>query len=230
MRTRGDETQCYIKIGGKGKTKRIPNETLVPTVGFSFKPISVVCPPTVYCFDWEQVMHNALWYVGLFSRLCISPQSARGTHACTVHINFPLSPLPLTRPFFCILHCLAQQLRKWRGWRPCAPSHWFPAPTVHPSDAEASSPLWGGCWSPGSGGRRRVRSSSRLLPVWELIVCPNCMAEKCVGTQTRIHIHTGTYTHKYVHAQVHTHILYTQVHTHRYSTYTQACRHASTNI
>lgn len=57
--------------------------------------------------------------------------------------------------------CVVLQRRRWSGSRRCAPIRWFPAHTHLPSGDEASLQRWAVCSSPGNGGRRKVRSSSR---------------------------------------------------------------------
>ena len=79
---------------------------------------------------------------------------------CQVRIR---SVTTLFRPLIVLI--LFPQLRRWSGWRRCAPIRWCQAHTRPPSAGGANSPTWGACSSPGSGGRRRARSSSRRLQV-----------------------------------------------------------------
>lgn len=65
----------------------------------------------------------------------------------------------------CCCSCCVFQLRRWRGWQPCALIRWFQAHTRLPFGGGANLPPWDVCSNPGNGGRRRVKSSSRLLQV-----------------------------------------------------------------
>lgn len=74
------------------------------------------------------------------------------------YLSFLVILLPL---FYLLCFFFLVQRRRWSGWLPCVPSPSCPAHTRRRFAAGASSPRSDGFLSPGSGGRRRARSSSR---------------------------------------------------------------------